>query len=155
MIQLAVSRRFKRQEAYRRKHFSSTMLNVSRRACFFWLWLHNADLKSELLQVWYPAWSTTLTSLCADLENKKNLPSLCFPLYFWKKMKAISLQVTLVLLALIILPISTSGNPAWQRLRPEKRVSMWLKKKRHGKYWKAYVSSVSSLFRVTTNSKSM
>lgn len=38
------------------------------------------------------------------------------------KTKATSLQVALVLLALIILPISTSGNPAWQRLRAEKRV---------------------------------
>lgn len=37
-------------------------------------------------------------------------------------MKATSLQVAVVLLALIILPISTSGNSAWQRLRGEKRV---------------------------------
>ena len=56
------------------------MLNVSRRACFFWLWLHNADLKSELLQVWYLLIHNSYLPLCRSREQEESSLTVFSPL---------------------------------------------------------------------------
>lgn len=57
------------------------MLNVSRRACFFWLWLHNADLKSELLQVWYRLIHNSYLPLCRSQEQEESSLTVFSPLF--------------------------------------------------------------------------
>ena len=57
------------------------MLNVSRRACFFWLWLHNAHLKSELLQVWYRLIHNSYLPLCRSQEQEESSLTVFSPLF--------------------------------------------------------------------------